>query len=90
MHHGGEHSNTEAILSALRPQAVIITLRDIDLGDSWFLGPMRRFKRVAKAQKIMLTGDFGGIVAAFGTDGIEYYAIGETPSGAGGANIERR
>ncbi|MCL2299686.1 MAG: MBL fold metallo-hydrolase [Firmicutes bacterium] len=76
MHHGGEHSNTEAILSVLQPRTVIITNREIDLTDKWFLGPMRRFHQIAKAERIMCTGGFGGIVAVFGEDGIAYFACG--------------
>ena len=82
-HHGGEGSSTKAFVSALRPQTVIST------GRAGGGGSYRVHQRYLKegAQRLLCTGDFGGVVAVFGEGGIEYYAIGEYPGGPGGAEV---
>jgi beta-lactamase superfamily II metal-dependent hydrolase len=84
-HHGHEGSSTAKFLSALRPRTVVVTT-----------GPgggnvtvLRRYDKVG-TERILCTGDFGGVAAVFGAGGIDYYAVGEYPSGIGGANLERR
>ena len=84
-HHGYEGSSTKGFVSALRPETVVLT--NGPGGGSG--GVLRRYAKLA-ASEILVTGDFGGVVAVFGGDGIAYYAIGEYPSGIGGADVERR
>lgn len=77
-HHGLEGSSGKALVSALRPRTVVLTA-----------GPgggnasvLRRFFK-AGAEQIVCTGDFGGVAAVFGGEGIACYAIGESPEGDG-------
>jgi len=84
-HHGYEGSSTKSFVSALRPETVVLT--NGPGGGSG--GVLRRYVKLA-ASEILVTGDFGGVVAVFGGDGISYYAIGEYPGGTGGADVERR
>jgi len=48
-----------------------------------------RFVAISNS-KLMTTGQFGGVMASFEGDAIQYYAIGEFPGGIGGADVERR
>jgi beta-lactamase superfamily II metal-dependent hydrolase len=84
-HHGHEGSSTSKFVSALRPRTVIITTGP----GGGSVSVLRRYDK-AGAEQILCTGDFGGIVAVFGADGINCYSIGEYPSGIGGVNLERR
>jgi len=85
-HHGAEGSNTAEFITALRPKTVVITSGP----GGGNLNVLRRFDKLAKPERVMCTGDFGGIVAVFGEEGIAYYAVGEYPSGIGGVNMEHR
>ncbi|MCL1952999.1 MAG: MBL fold metallo-hydrolase [Oscillospiraceae bacterium] len=85
-HHGLEGSSTAKFVSALRPRTVVITTGP----GGGNVNVLRRYHKLAQPGRIMCTGDFGGIVAVFGADGIEYYAIGEYPGGIGGADVTRK
>jgi len=84
-HHGHEGSSTSKFVSTLRPHTVVVTSGP----GGGSVSVLRRYGR-AGAERMMCTGDFGGIVAVFGESGIEYYSIGEYPSGIAGVNVERR
>jgi len=82
-HHGAGDSSTAVFVSTLRPSTVVVTAGP----GGGSTAALRRYSK-AGAQRIMCTGDFGGIVAVFGESGIACYAIGEYPSGIGGVNVE--
>jgi len=85
-HHGAQGSSTKAFVTTLQPRTVIITSGP----GGGNVNVLRRYKALGGTERILCTGDFGGIVAVFGAQGIAYYAIGEYPSGTGGANVERK
>ena len=70
-HHGGEGSSSKRFVNILRPRMVVSTG-----GGNWKV--WRRYAR-AGAQLMLYTGDFGGIAAVFGENGIECRAIGGAP-----------
>ena len=84
-HHGAEGSSTQDFVTNLRPRTVVITSGP----GGGNLNVLRRWNK-AGAERILCTGDFGGIVAVFGENGIDCYAIGEYASGVAGVNMERR
>ena len=84
-HHGYEGSSTMAFLARLKPKDVVFT-NDTDA----VYGTVRNRYVGISNSKLMTTGEFGGVLASFEGSTIKYYAIGEFPSGIGGANVERR
>ena len=84
-HHGGEGSSTMAFVSRMKPASVVFTNNT----DAVYKTVRNRFVAISNS-KLMTTGQFGGVLASFDGDAIQYYAIGEFPSGTGGVNVERR
>jgi len=85
-HHGYEGSNAMAFLARLRPRDAVFT----NSADSSIHFTVRnRFVAISDS-KLMTTGRFGGILAVFGENILDYYTIGEYPSGIGGVNVEYR
>ena len=84
-HHGYEGSSAIAFLAKLKPAAVVFTNEQ----ESVHATVRNRFVSISNSA-LMATGAFGGVLAVFGEDGLDYYAIGEFPSGIGGINVERR
>ena len=73
-HHGHNGSSTLAIAAGLRPETVIFANRGRASA-----GVLGRFICAGNTKRLLGTGDFGGIVAVFGGDEIDCYAIGEFP-----------
>jgi|GEM_PF-335513 len=84
-HHGNEGSSTMAFVARLKPASVVFTNK----AGAPHATVRNRFAAISNS-KLMTTGQFGGVMASFEGDTIQYYAIGEFPSGIGGANVERR
>ena len=71
-HHGHNGSSTLAIAAGLRPETVIFARRG--MAGAAVCG---RFICAGSTKRLLSTGRSGGIVAAFGDDGIAYYEINE-------------
>ena len=71
-HHGHNGSSTLPIAAGLRPETAVFANR----GRS-SLCVLGRFIFAGNTRRLLSTGRFGGVMAVFGEDGIEYYAINE-------------
>ena len=71
-HHGHNGSSTLATAVGLRPETVVFVNRG-----RASLGVIGRFICAGSTKRMLGTGRFGGIMAVFGADGLEYYAINE-------------
>jgi len=85
-HHGYEGSSAMAFLARLKPAAVVFTN---SANGSIHFTVRNRFVSISNS-KLMTTGEFGGVLAVFGENTLDYYAIGEYPSGIGGVDVEYR
>jgi len=71
-HHGHNGSSTLAIAAGLRPETAVFANRG--RASLWVLG---RFLCAGSTKRLLSTGRFGGVIAVFGKDGIDYFAINE-------------
>ena len=83
-HHGYEGSSTGGFLAQLKPASVVFT----NASNSKVHFTVKNRCVSISNSKLMTTGAFGGVLAVFGEDGMEYYAIGEFPSGISGVDVE--
>ncbi|MDR2525581.1 MAG: MBL fold metallo-hydrolase [Oscillospiraceae bacterium] len=83
-HHGYDGSNTVWYNAFFRPKHVVIPCRHVNLPAF----------SVVNNSKVYCTGDFGGVVAVFDQaickGAPSFYAIGEYPSGIGGATVTKK